>query len=181
MGWLFSSSWSDRETLRDHLVNGNGLKHLKSCWKGNNLWAVCEYTYPENHQERPGLTIQFVALYLCAKHGKGMDGWGYKDMDESAGPCYYTCPISYIEQVEAHEKANGYGPHAYAAEWRASVREVVAKRRRKLAVGDKIKLYGHEYTIGKCLGRRGYLIQNSMYDYRMKLNQVKDVEVLQHG
>lgn len=176
MGWLFSSNWSNKENIRRHLTEENGLKHLKSSWRGNNLWCVCEYTYPEDHKEYPGKTIRFVALYLC-KFGGGEGG--YKDMDESAGPSYTNCPISYIEMVEAHEKEHGYGPRSYAAEWRESVRAAIAKANRKLQVGMKIKLYGHEYTIGKDLGSRGYLIQNSMYDYRMKKSQVKDCEVVE--
>lgn len=175
MGWLFSPRWGNREELRHHLVAENGVNVLKSCWKGNNLWAVQEYTYKEGPET--GKTVRYICLYLCQNGGENQ-GWGYKDVSEDMGPYQTNCPVSYIELVEAHEREHGYEPTSYAPEWRAKVREGVAKRQRKLNVGDKIKLYGHEYTVGKYLGRRGYLIQNSMYDYRMRLSQVKDVEVL---
>lgn len=179
MGWLFSTRWNNREELREHLVNGNGVKTLKSCWKGNNLWTVGEYTYPDNHIDRPGRTILYVGLYLCAKHGKGMDGWGYKDMDESAGPNYYNCPLGYIEMVEAHEKANGYGPIGYAEAWRKDVRERLARSKVKLADGQRIKLYQQEYTVLASMGRQGYRIKNTSGDiYRMRCNQVAAVEIL---
>ena len=174
MGWLFSPSWPNKETMRRHLTAENGIKTLKSCWKGNNLWAVQEYEYKEGPDA--GKVVRFVALYMC-RFGKGEGG--YKDVDESMGPYQTNCPISYIEMVEAHEQEHGYGPRSYAAEWRESVRAAIAKANRKLQVGMKIKLYGHEYTIGKDLGSRGYLIQNSLYDYRMKKSQVKDVEVIE--
>lgn len=179
MGWLFSSRWNSREELREHLVNGNGVKNIKSCWKGNNLWTIGEYTYPEDHAERHGKTILYVGLYLCAKHGKGLDGWGYKDMDESAGPNYRNCPLSYIEMVEAHEKEHGYGPTGYAAEWRQQVRDAKAKASRKLEAGAKIKLYGQPYTVAGRFDSGHYAVLSEQgREFRLKKSQIKDVEVL---
>ena len=45
MGWLFG--WNTRKELADHLISGNGVRTLKHCFKGNNLWAVQEYTLPK--------------------------------------------------------------------------------------------------------------------------------------
>jgi len=166
-----------REELREHLMNGNGVKNIKSCWKGNNLWSIGEYTYPADHAERPGLTIRYVALYLCAKHGKGMDGWGYKSMDESAGPYHLNCPIGYIEMVEAHEKEHGYGPIGYAAEWRQSVREAHAKASRKLPIGTKIKLYGTEYEVRTFVKGRYRVLDKAGNIWALKKSQVAQVEI----
>lgn len=143
MGWLFSERWQTRESLRKHLVSGNGVKTLKSCWVGNNLWAVQESTYTQG--EKTGQTVRFVCLYLCAKHGKGLDGWGYKDVDESAGPCQTTCPVSYIEMVEDWEREHGQKPVGYAAEWRERVREAHTKV--VLTEGQEIMLYDLEYVV----------------------------------
>lgn len=170
MGWLFSERWPTRASLREHLVNGNGLKTLKSCWKGNNLWAIQECT------KQDGTVVRFVALYLCAYHGKNLDGWGYKDLDESCGPCKTNCPVSYIEMVEAHEREHGYEPAGYAKEWRERVRAYHARGKIELTEGQKIKLYGNEYTVAG--SRRGgtYFIYNDCGDrYHLPKRMFRDV------
>jgi hypothetical protein len=174
MGWMFG--WDSRSSLADHLLTGNGVKNLKHCWKGNNLWAVNEGT------NREGKTVQYVCLYMCQgpAYGRKNDpqGWGYKGIDESCGPNADSCPVGYIEMVEAHEYEHGYRPAGYAEEWRARVRQLVAQKTRKLTKGTKIKLYGKEYEVTEALGRRGYSVSCEGYSYRMKLNQMKDVEVM---
>lgn len=172
MGWLFSSNWSTREELREHLVNGNGVKTLKSCWVGNNMWAVQEY-------QRDGMThpVRFVCLYLV--QGKKGIEYGYKDVDETMGPYQMSCPVAYIELVEAHEKEHGYEPTGYAAEWRKSVRASRAKAKRKLVDGSKIKLYGREYTVeGQYPNKKYRVVDENGHCYALKKSQMKDVEVL---
>lgn len=110
MGWLFG--WNTRRQLIDHLVHTNGVKTLKHCFKGNNMWAVQEGT------KQDGSTIRFIALYLLRS---SRDGWGYKDMDESAGPYYYNCPPGYLDMVKDVE------PIGYAKEWREKVRRYHAQ------------------------------------------------------
>ena len=174
MGWLFG--WRTRRALIDHLVSGNGVHTVKHCFKGNNLWAVQEYTYPEdatsNGEPHPkaGQTARFIALYMMKGRSDSRDGWGYKDMDESSGPYVLTCPVSYLDMVP--------DPGGYATEWRKQVREHHALKARKFKVGTKIKYGGSEYEITKDLGRRGYMISTQWSDYRMPRSYVKDVEVL---
>jgi len=171
MGWLFSESWRTRNALREHLVAGNGVTTLKSCWVGNNLWAVQEGTKTD------GTVVRFICLYLCRYHGKDLYGWGYKDVDESMGPTETSCPIGYIELVESHEREHGYEPSGYAAEWRKRVRSRHALKTRKLEVGQKFKLYGRDYEVCEKLGRRGYRVLNDEgYFFRLRLSQIKDVE-----
>ena len=170
MGWLFG--WDTRKQLADHLISGNGVKTIKHCFKGNNLWAVQEGT------THSGLPVRFIALYLIrgsdtysARTGKrSRDGWGYKDMDESSGPYYYNCPLSYLDMVPEPDSQ-------YAKEWRAKVRENHAKAGRKLVEGQKIKLYGREYTVGEKVGRRQYIWDYTTM-YNLPLRMMKDVEVL---
>lgn len=170
MGWLFSERWPTRASLREHLVNDNGVKTLKSCWKGNNLWAVQEGT------KQDGTVVRFVALYMTAYHGKNLDGWGYKDIDESCGPYHKNCPVSYIEMVEAHEREYGYEPVGYAKEWRERVRAYHARGKIELTEGQKIKLYGHEYTVGG--PRRGgtyFIYSSDGMLYNLPRRQFRDV------
>ena len=169
MGWLFG--WDDRKSLANHLIEGNGVKTLRHCWKGNNLWTVQEHTAPEityDGQPNPlaGTTRRFVCLYMC----KGRDtydrrtgkydphGWGYKDVDEGMGPYHTNCPVSYIELVEAHEAEFGYEPNQYAKEWRAAVRQAAERQKLTLTEGQHIRVYGRDYTVGAKRRSGGYYI-----------------------
>ena len=178
MGWLFSPSWGNREELRRHLVEENGVTVLKSCWVGNNLWAVQEYTYPATH-DKAGQVVRYVCLYLCQNGGE-REGWGYKDVSEDMGPYQTSCPLAYIEMVEAHEREFGYEPTGYAASWRASVHERKLKADRKLEIGQRICLYGKEYYVYEPLGRGCYTLEmiGTGHHYRMPKRMMKDVEVL---
>lgn len=113
MGWLFG--WSNRKDLVKHLTKGNGLKTLKSCSVGTNLWAV--------HELEDGR--KFICLYLIKgpPYGRENDryGWGYKDVDETMGPCQTNCPASYLDLAQP-EPTEGY-----AVEWRKLVRARAAK------------------------------------------------------
>lgn len=173
MGWLFG--WDTRKQLADHLINDNGVKTIKHCFKGNNIWAVQEYTYPIDYRDpaKAGTTVRFIALYLIKGpvFGKGhlRDGWGYKDMDESAGPYYHNCPVSYLDMVP--------DPGSHATEWRAKVRELAERSKRKLVEGQKISLYGQEYTVGEKVGRCQYIWQYTA-KFNLPPRMMKDVEVL---
>lgn len=181
MGWLFG--WNTRKELADHLISGNGVHTIKHCFKGNNLWAVQEYTHSEldwdgKPNPKAGQTARFIALYLikgrdiCNKRtGRyDPDGWGYKDMDESAGPYYFNCPLAYLDMVP--------DPGGHATEWRAKVRELAERSKRKLIEGQRIKLYGKEYTVGKPRPNGGVTVWDYDVNYRLKRSQIKDVEML---
>ena len=175
MGWLFSSQWQTREQLRSHLTNDNGMQTIKSCWVGNNLWCVQECTPTSG--ERASKPTQFICLYMV--QGKKYVEHGYKDVSEDMGPYQISCPLSYIEMVEAHEKEHGYGPTGYAAEWRQQVRDAKAKASRKLEAGAKIKLYGQPYTVAGRFDSGHYAVLSEHgREFRLKKSQIKDVEVL---
>lgn len=117
MGWLFSARWLERKDLIKHLTEDNGIKTLKHCLVGNNLWCLHEI---ESLRE-PGYT-RFICLYkmqgpaACSKGYTGMDKdwWGYKDVCETMGPVELSCPASYLDLCTAPESN-------YAYEWRQRV------------------------------------------------------------
>jgi hypothetical protein len=159
MGWLYSQRWPARSYLIDHLVSQTPT--LKHCCVGNNLWCV---------HEVKGIT--FVCLYMMQFHGRSYKYWGYKDVDETAGPYQVNCPLSYLEGLS--EPTEGY-----SAEWRESVREYHARRNRKLPIGTRLGTNG-AYTIIKNLGNRGYEVTiegQSYYPYRMTKRQASQLEV----
>jgi hypothetical protein len=53
-------------------------------------------------------------------------GWGYKDMEESMFPYYFSCPRGYLEMVPLDK----FGGHP---EWREGVKQYHEKRRRHSA------------------------------------------------
>ena len=166
MGWLFG--WNSRKELAEHLIHGNGVRTLKHCFKGNNLWAVQEWT------DKDGVVRPFIALYMLKGRSDSRDGWGYKDLDESAGPYYYTCPVSYLDMVP--------DPGGYATEWREKVYKHADARARKLSYGQRIKLYEIEYeVVGRPYQNKRDLQVKSLATgdtFRLPSRYRKDIEAL---
>ena len=63
----------------------------------------------------------------AARHDGDHD-WGYKDMDESMGPCYYDCPERLMRQSDVDD--------ANAVEWREACRH---KRRERAQLRQLLK------------------------------------------
>ena len=133
MGWLMSQGQTKRELIErlttTENTNGNTWETIKSCVRGNVLWSVIDHTNPEKK------TSRFIACFLMRKDGDY--GWGYKDIEESCGPCYYSCPLSYLDITPV---ASG--------SWREQVRAYHKKRQGcKVKVGDKVELHPNTSNI----------------------------------
>ena len=125
MGWLFRIG-TTRKGLVEERTKGWEREGVKStcvahCYRGNAcsgvLWTVWERIGPDREPER------WIGCDLL-QYRKN-DGWGYKDMDESMGPYYYSCPLGYLDKV----------PVVTNPGWRDCVRqyhvELAAKRQAK--------------------------------------------------
>jgi hypothetical protein len=139
MGWLFKHGCSRKDLIEERaksweatsgemLVTSVCLAH---CYRGNLysgiLWAVWERTYTKD-----GQAIKPVERWITCdllRHRKDY-GWGYKDLEESMFPYYFSCPLGYLELVPIDQ----YGGHA---EWREGVQRYHAlqaeKRRQRCA------------------------------------------------
>lgn len=121
MGWM--SGWHSRKELVNHLTSlqaaptsdGKERKWIvaKKVFRGNNLWTIME-TWVDGVLES-----KFIVLFMMKRFGK--DDWGYKDVEETSGPTYTNCPVSWLDEVP--------DPGSYATEWRKSVREEAVKRK----------------------------------------------------
>jgi len=114
MGWLFMNC--TRADLIRKLTEASdteqaNLKTLAHTLRGNVLWSVVEISY----KQEPNPPERFIRCDLLQRYG---ERWGFKPMDESWHPYYYTCPLSYLDL--APEKS---------PEWREKVREYHAARR----------------------------------------------------
>lgn len=130
MGWLYG--WHNKEELVTHLLNqGENFRVLIHRVVGNHLWAGFERTVPVT-----GEKITFVCLFLMAGGGgRDENRWGYKDIDESMGPCELDCPLSVLDATPLHDPENSQ----YAVQWRERVRayhaEMADKRKLKSGIG----------------------------------------------
>lgn len=101
MGWTFSPTWRTKEQVVKELLGPGYHKTIAHRVIGNNLWCVKEYEKG-----------RYIALFLLDSHPG--HGWGYKDLDESCGPCEVNCPLSFL-------KLRTVATTGYAADWIARV------------------------------------------------------------
>ena len=159
MGWLFTSNTSRKDLIEDRTRNWTrlnvpkewferqGMKLddsfnpanyrleatcIKYCyrgpaWKGI-LWKVWDHAAFEKATGNHVASELWIGCDLC-EYSKSDNGWGFKDMDESMGPSYYNCPLSYLDLTPAINH-----------EWRESVR-LYHGYRGKLQVGEKVDLH----------------------------------------
>jgi hypothetical protein len=175
MGWLYAC---DPREGRAELVAkfrrpgfwSEGVTVLADRVVGNHYWAAIE-----------ARGRRFVFLALMQSGGRGM-GWGYKDMDEYAGPYVVDCPLALLEMTDEPTEGHAVG-------WRQKVREYHAAKRAKRAArrvlepGTVVRLAGQEYRMHSSAGpRRGWYVSfvgGGGTLYRMNARQVGRAEVVQ--
>lgn len=102
-----------------------------------------------------------------------------KSMDESVGPCYYDCPLAFLDRADPP-----VGPHA--GPWREAVRAFHANRaarRVALRQGVRVSYDNTTYILRQCLGRRGWHVQRESDGMvlRMKTRQLSQATLLPAG
>lgn len=114
MGWLYTYGASKRDVIKERCApwkwNAASGQTIAKCIRGNVLWRVVEvYHRTTGHFER---------AIMCDLLQTDLEGnWGYKDMDESMHPYYWSCPVKYL----------GMNTVPYCPEWREGVREYASK------------------------------------------------------
>lgn len=125
MGWTYCKKWT-KESLVDELVkdgdwtNEDGVriirKTLDSAVKREGGYSVLWTLNSTTRIQPDGATSETVWIGCALLQADGA-GWGYKDMDESMGPYYVSCPMSFLKR----------SPVANAG-WRADVAAYNATR-----------------------------------------------------
>lgn len=134
MGWLFTRGCSRKEMVArrtkawSHSTEA-GMQVdsvcLAHCYRGGSfsgvLWSVWERTFKQD-----GAEIQPSERWItCDLLRYERDyGWGYKDMDESMHPHYFSCPLKYLNLVPI-EKYGG------RSDWREAVQRYHARQQAK--------------------------------------------------
>lgn len=134
MGWLFCEDSKQDLVKRFQAPDfySEGYKALKHRLVGNQHWSLVEA--PDGRK--------FITLEIISSSG---GQWGYKGMDESVGPAYYDCPVSFLN--EADEPRN-----EFASQWREKV--MAKKARPAYASGQVWNIYGKEYELTESAGKR---------------------------
>jgi hypothetical protein len=139
MGWLFKSGYTRQDMIIDQTKGCERTKDdgtitkstcLAHCYRGGVfsgvLWSVWERTFVKDNQQAELPQRWIMCDLLQCVQGE----WGYKDMEESMHPFYYSCPLKYLNLVPIDQ----YGGHA---EWRDLVRQyhsrITEKRRSRKA------------------------------------------------
>ena len=130
MGWDFTSGATKADIIRAVTKTRESetavWDTLAKCCRGNNLWTVQRSTVKATGEEN-----RFIVLYRL---GAEKDyGWGYKDIEESMGPCETGCPVAYYDLAPNPTEK-------YAIAWRERNRLDMERRGQKLAVGQTVKL-----------------------------------------
>ena len=132
----YSSGWRSKRSLEHDLIHDwettdQSARCLKKVWKGLVLWTVWEHEVFAT-----GKRHRYIRCDACNRFKADKDSdveWGHKATTEDMGPIYYTCPLSFFDDVP--------DPGGYATEWRARCREYARRTSRAgLKVGDWINL-----------------------------------------
>jgi hypothetical protein len=157
MGWLYRNEPIDNPLA--HLMakynydcNTHTLKTLDGARVGNTVYLAVKSTIKEfrfhSYPHLPlaglkntGQSFVFAAVILISNTKK--HGFGYKDMDESMGPCECNCPQRIMRLLSPIADI----PHpGYTADWRARVaaqhneQRQRRQRRKSLSVGSIVTL-----------------------------------------
>ena len=134
MGWLFPYGATRKSLIADRIegwqrdtdemtIKSECLRH---CFRGGRfsgvLWSVWKQTFTKD-----GIDVQPERRFIncdLLEYARRHEGWGYKDLDESMHPFYYSCPLSYLALVPIDQ----FGGNA---EWRKIVVEYHRRQREK--------------------------------------------------
>ncbi len=114
MGWLYTRQTRDQliATLIQPRSNEDASSEvLEHDLIGHVLWSLVRLTVKKDglHGLRSGEAIVFIR---CDLLDQSADGWGYKALEESVFPYYFSCPLHFLDLAPEQ-----------SADWRANVRK----------------------------------------------------------
>ena len=121
MGWTFCESWTPIKMAQDTKKGWDAMRcvHQNITHEEGQmiLWSVMEYTaeangYPVGHR-----------WIMCSLFEQHEGAWGRKDLDETCGPFYYSCPRVYLNMAPPPDPSR-----SFADGWRDKVLEYHAAK-----------------------------------------------------
>jgi hypothetical protein len=131
-GHATPKSYLDAQFTYSRDVDGvvKGLKLLaSSCPQNRTYYAAAQ----EMVDGVGGAVFAIVCKVMWNPRSKTAEHFGYKDMDESMGPCEDNCPAHILDLLTPTDKD-------HALDWRLRSRANLERRARKIEDGDRIKL-----------------------------------------
>jgi hypothetical protein len=145
MGWLYmprhsmgghttAKTYLDAQLTYEHSHDDgttSGMKVLASSCPGNRVY------YAAAQVQTNGVSGDVVAIVCLVRwNPRDKEGFvfGYKDMDETMGPCEDGCPEHILNLLTSTD-------HEYALDWRRRCLANLKRRSRKLNDGDRIRLH----------------------------------------
>jgi hypothetical protein len=115
MGWTFSYQTRDeliRELTQPHETEGARATVITHSRCGNVLWSVVEITAKQAGYLNLALgeSTRFIRCDLLEGSG---GRWGYKPLEESMHPYYYSCPLRYLQMAPVQSPEWRDGVRAY--------------------------------------------------------------------
>lgn len=125
MGWYFSRQ--TRDQLIHELIEPQEAENARSeviahTLRGNVLWSVVRITAKQAGVMKLAAGDSINVIRCDLLQGSGGE-WGYKPLDESMHPYYYSCPLRYLDMAPVQ-----------SPEWREGVLAHHASRRKPAAL-----------------------------------------------
>jgi len=166
MGTVSCSNWRTKKDVVSELTSDlkrSGFNVLGEKGTADGVWYLVER--------------EAKKFIYFGKIEKNRGEFFLKTMSEDMGPCYYTCPLKFIDKAD--EPSN-----EWSKEWREKVRayQSKAENKKKLKAGMKINLYGQtytmvtEYVLGR--GSRWIVKDESGKTYSLKRTQIRELEII---
>jgi hypothetical protein len=108
MGWLFPYGATRRSLIAERIMNWERSTDtgvlakttcIAQCYRGGVfsgvLWSVWERTFSKDNADTEPRQRWIQCDLLRCQQGD----WGYKDMEESMHPYFYSCPLGYLKFV----------------------------------------------------------------------------------
>jgi hypothetical protein len=89
MGWTHCQSWKTRDEVVKAVMEGLEGQPSALVWE-QKTWVHWVLAPMKGGGE----------LIVCHLLEPSPNGWGYKGMDESMGPYYYSCPLEFLERTD---------------------------------------------------------------------------------
>jgi hypothetical protein len=132
MGWSFRYNQTKESLIKELTENQTGSypENKMMSWicldysiKGNCLWSVWERINSDTNKSN-----KYIRLDLL-RYSKEDGGYGYKDMCESMGPFYYSCPLKFFSMAPVANQ-----------EWRNEVMKKHAETKAKKSCALKVNI-----------------------------------------
>lgn len=111
MGWLFMNWIKSYQDMANHILqNSTPHKVIAKALVGSTFYVAYE-RFDEDKRD------VYIAVFLISCN-KGE--FGYKDMTENCGPCYYTCPERILKLSTQTSE--------FSVKWRAACHEYIRRK-----------------------------------------------------